>query len=45
MMKARIKSASTLLAVAHGFTYPQVFHDYFVTVHWPNGTACPRMVL
>lgn len=33
----------TLLEAVARFANPQVAHDFFVTLRWPNGIACPRM--
>ncbi|HTU69527.1 MAG TPA: IS1595 family transposase [Candidatus Baltobacteraceae bacterium] len=32
----------TLLEAVRRFQDPQVAHDYFVALRWPNGVACPR---
>ncbi len=34
---------TTLLEAVALFADKQVAHDYFVTLRWPNGMACPRM--
>lgn len=33
----------TLLEAVSRFSEPQAAHDYFVSLRWPNGIACPRM--
>jgi len=33
----------TMLEAARYFADPQVAHDFFVQIRWPNGVACPRM--
>jgi transposase-like protein len=33
---------NTLLDAVRRFADPQVAHDHFVKVRWPNGVACPR---
>ncbi|HTW84144.1 MAG TPA: IS1595 family transposase [Candidatus Sulfotelmatobacter sp.] len=33
---------STLLEAVRAFADPQVAHDFFVAIRWPNGMACPR---
>jgi transposase-like protein len=32
----------TMLEAVRQFSDPQVAHDYFVRMRWPNGAACPR---
>lgn len=38
-----IPTPTTLLEAVRAFANPQVAHDYFVAIRWPNGMACPRM--
>jgi transposase-like protein len=38
-----VKTPTTLLEAVRAFSDPQVAHDYFVAIRWPNGMACPRM--
>lgn len=38
-----LPAPTTLLEAVRAFADPQVAHDYFVTIRWPNGVACPRM--
>jgi transposase-like protein len=38
-----IPTPTTLLEAVRAFSDPQVAHDYFVAIRWPNGMACPRM--
>ena len=33
----------TMLEAVRQFSDPQVAHDFFVQLRWPNGVACPRM--
>ncbi|TAM60500.1 IS1595 family transposase [bacterium] len=33
----------TMLQAVQQFSDPQVAHDFFVQIRWPNGVACPRM--
>jgi len=33
----------TMLQAVRQFADPQVAHDFFVQIRWPNGVACPRM--
>jgi transposase-like protein len=39
----RIPTPTTLLEAVTAFGDPQVAHDYFVSIRWPNGMACPRV--
>jgi transposase-like protein len=32
----------TMLQAVRQFADPQVAHDFFVQIRWPNGVACPR---
>ncbi len=34
---------TTMLQAVRQFADPQVAHDFFVQIRWPNGVACPRM--
>lgn len=38
-----MEDPKTLLEAVRQFSSPQVAHDYFVALRWPNGIACPRM--
>jgi transposase-like protein len=38
-----MEDPKTLLEAVRQFADPQVAHDYFVALRWPNGIACPRM--
>lgn len=33
---------STILEAVRAFSHPDVAHDFFVQLRWPNGVACPR---
>jgi len=37
------QAPETMLEAARRFADPQVAHDYFVAIRWPNGVGCPRM--
>ncbi|MBV8196932.1 MAG: transposase, partial [Candidatus Eremiobacteraeota bacterium] len=32
----------TMLEAVRAFGHPDVAHDFFVHLRWPNGVACPR---
>lgn len=36
------RDPATMLEAVRQFADPQVAHDYFVRMRWPNGAACPR---
>jgi transposase-like protein len=38
----RVSTPTTLLEAVTAFSDKQVAHDYFVSLRWPNGIACPR---
>jgi transposase-like protein len=37
-----IQVPETMLEAARKFADPQVAHDFWVAMRWPNGVACPR---
>jgi len=43
-MKASVQSAfpQTMIDAVRRFADPQIAHDYFAALRWPNGVACPR---
>ncbi len=43
-MEAPVKQdvPATMLEAVRRFADPQVAHDYFVQIRWPNAVACPR---
>jgi transposase-like protein len=41
MEKHRVPA--TMLEAVRQFEDPQVAHDFFAQIRWPNGIACPRM--
>jgi transposase-like protein len=40
---ARHRLPKTLLDAVRQFSDPDIAHDFFVHIRWPNGVACPRM--
>ncbi|HVN68184.1 MAG TPA: IS1595 family transposase, partial [Candidatus Binatia bacterium] len=38
----KIQVPETMLEAARKFADPQVAHDFWVALRWPNGVACPR---
>jgi transposase-like protein len=42
MDKPLLPIPATMLQAVRKFADPQIAHDYFVRMRWPNGAACPR---
>jgi transposase-like protein len=42
MDKRKLPIPETMLEAVRMFADPQVAHDFFVSMRWPNGVACPR---